>query len=116
MIETGGWIIKILVQKVKLSRAVLTKHCAVKTYGGSDYRDARFLDLGTIRGEWSALRPGCFTLGETDPGSYWVGGWMDPWSGLDDMEKLTFLTLQALELRSVGRPAGCQLRYRGSQV
>jgi hypothetical protein len=89
MIETGGRthlaVMTILLQNVKLPRALLTKHCtvkvvlcftkhcAVKTYGRSDYTDACFLDLSTIGGEWSALSPGCFTP----------------------------------DLRSVGRPAGC---------
>jgi hypothetical protein len=27
------------------------------------------------------------------PGAHWVGGWVDPRAGLDEMEKLKFLTL-----------------------
>jgi hypothetical protein len=33
-------------------------------------------------GEWLALRPG-----ERAPGPHWIGGWVDPRVGLDDMEK-----------------------------
>jgi hypothetical protein len=38
-------------------------------------------------GEWSASRPGRFTPGEIAPGTHWIGGWVDPVTGLDDMEK-----------------------------
>jgi hypothetical protein len=44
--------------------------------------------------------------------------WVDPRSGLDDVEKRKFLTLPGLELRPLGRPARSQslyrLRYPGS--
>jgi hypothetical protein len=63
--------------------------------------------------EWSALRPGRFT-----PCTLWVGGWVGPRAGLDDVEKIKFLTLQRLELRPLGRPFRNQslyrLRYPGS--
>jgi hypothetical protein len=36
----------------------------------------------------------------------------DPRVGLDDMEKLNFLTLPGLELRPLGRPACTQSLYR----
>jgi hypothetical protein len=42
----------------------------------------------------------------------WIGGWMDPSAGLDDVEKRKFLTLTGLELRPLGRPARSQLLYR----
>jgi hypothetical protein len=55
---------------------------------------------------------------ERDPGPHWIGGWVDPRVGLDDMEKWKFLTLSGLELRPLGRPASSQslyrLRYGGS--
>jgi hypothetical protein len=50
--------------------------------------------------------------------THWIGGWVDPRAGLDDMEKRKFLTLPGLELRPIGRPARSQslyqLRYPGS--
>jgi hypothetical protein len=71
-----------------------------------------------VGGEWSALRPDRFTPGERAPGTHWLGGWVDPRTGLDDVEKRKFLTLPGLELRSLGRPARSQslyrLRYPGS--
>jgi hypothetical protein len=51
-----------------------------------------FLDLGT---SW---RCGRFTLEERAPGTHWLGGWVDPRAGLEDLEKRKFLTLPGLEL------------------
>ncbi|PNF14462.1 hypothetical protein B7P43_G01680 [Cryptotermes secundus] len=36
-------------------------------------------------GEWSASRPGCFTPGERSPTTHWIGGWVDPKAGLDEV-------------------------------
>jgi hypothetical protein len=63
-------------------------------------------------GEWSASCPGRFTPGERAPGTHWIGGWVDPRAGLDDIEKRNFLTLPELELRPFSRPARSQLVYR----
>jgi hypothetical protein len=53
------------------------------------------------------------------PGIHWIGGWVSPRAGLDDVEKRKFLTLRRLELQPLGRPARSQslyrLRYPGSQ-
>jgi hypothetical protein len=40
---------------------------------------------------------------ERVPGTHWIGDTVDPRTGLDDMEKLEFLTLPGLELRPLGR-------------
>jgi hypothetical protein len=52
--------------------------------------------------------------------THWIGGWVGPRAGLDDVEKIKFLTLPGLELRSLGRPARSQslylLRYPGSCI
>jgi hypothetical protein len=32
------------------------------------------------------------------PGTHFIGGWVDPRAGLDDMEKWKFFTLSGLEL------------------
>jgi hypothetical protein len=59
--------------------------------------DPRFLDLGTT---YLDLGTSCrFTPDERAPGTHWIGGWVDSTAGLDDMEKLKFLTLPGLELR-----------------
>jgi hypothetical protein len=59
-----------------------------------------FLTSALTGGEWSASRPGCFI-----PGTHWIGWWVGPGAGLDDAEKVKFLTLPDLELRPLGRPA-----------
>jgi hypothetical protein len=74
--------------------------------------DPRFLDLGLVRDEWSASRPGRFTPRERAPGTHWIGGYVGPRAGLDDMEKRKFLTQSGLELRPLGRPARSQSLYR----
>jgi hypothetical protein len=60
--------------------------------------------------EWSAPRPGRFTPGERSPGTHWIGGWVGPRAGLDDVKRKLFLP--GLELRTVGRSAPSQLLYR----
>jgi hypothetical protein len=63
-------------------------------------------------GEWSASRHGRFTPGEKVPGTHWIGGWVGPRAGLDDVEKRKFLTLPGLELRLLGHPGRSQSLYR----
>jgi hypothetical protein len=46
------------------------------------------------------------------PGTQWMGWWVGPRTGLDDVEKRTFCTLPGLELRPLDRPARSQLLYR----
>jgi hypothetical protein len=43
--------------------------------------------------------PIAFPPGERAPGTLWIGGWVGPRTGLDDVEKRQFLTLPELELR-----------------
>jgi hypothetical protein len=48
-----------------------------------------YKDLGHLAldgGEWSASRPGHFTIGEIDPGIHWIVGWVGPRAGLDTVE------------------------------
>jgi hypothetical protein len=61
-----------------------------------------------VRGEWSALRLSRFIPGERDPCTHWLGGWVGPRAGLDDVEKRKFLTLSVPELRPLGLPARSQ--------
>jgi hypothetical protein len=39
------------------------------------------------RGEWSVSRPSRITPGERALSTHWIGGWVDPRAGLDDVEK-----------------------------
>jgi hypothetical protein len=54
----------------------------MKKYGGVDVEMKGFLTSTLVGGEWSASRPRRFT-----PGTHWIGGWVGPRAGLDDMEK-----------------------------
>jgi hypothetical protein len=62
--------------------------------------------------------PTALPPGERAPGTHWIGGWVGPGAGRDDVEKKKFLSLSGLELRPLGRPARSQslyrLRYPGS--
>jgi hypothetical protein len=72
------------------------------------YRSTFFLTSALIGGEWPASRLGRFTPGDRAPGTHWIGGWVGPTAGLDNVEKRKFLTLPGLELRPLGRPARSQ--------
>jgi hypothetical protein len=84
----------------------------MKTYGEVDVWVHIFLTLALVGGEWSASRPGRFTSEERAPGTHWIGGWVDPRSSLDDVEKRKYLTVPRLEPRPLGRPARSQSLYR----
>jgi hypothetical protein len=77
----------------------------MKAYGGVDAQILIFLTSALVEGEWSASRPGSFTPRKEPSGTHWIGGWVGPRAGLDDVEKGKFLTLPGLELRTLGRPA-----------
>jgi hypothetical protein len=70
----------------------------MKTYGVVDVRIHIFLTSALVEGQWSTSRPRRFIPGESDLGTHWVGGWVDPRAGLDDVEKGKFLIPQGLEL------------------
>jgi hypothetical protein len=46
------------------------------------------------------------------PGIHWIGGWVGPRGGLDDVEKRKFFILPGLEVRPLCRPAPSQSQYR----
>jgi hypothetical protein len=64
----------------------------MKAYGGVDVWIHIFLTSALAGGKWSVSSPGCFTSG-----THWIGGWVDPRAGLDDVEKRKFLTLPGFE-------------------
>jgi hypothetical protein len=82
----------------------------MKAYEEGDVYIHIFLTLALVGGDWSASRPGRFALVERAPGTHWIGGWMDPRTSLDDVEKKKILTLPGLKLWSLGRPA-CSQSY-----
>jgi hypothetical protein len=70
----------------------------MKAYGGVDVEIHIFLTSALAGGKWSASRLGHFTPGIRAPSTHWIGGWVDPRAGLDDMEKRKFLILPGLKL------------------
>jgi hypothetical protein len=59
----------------------------MKVYGGVDISIHIFLTSALTGGEWSTSRPSHFTPRERARGTDWIGGWVGPRDGLDDMEK-----------------------------
>jgi hypothetical protein len=84
----------------------------MKAYGGVNVESHIFLTSALVGDEWSDSCPGRFTPGVRAPGIHWIGGWLDPRAGLDDVEKRKFLTLPGLELQPLGRPARSPSLYR----
>jgi hypothetical protein len=77
----------------------------MKAYREVDIYINIVLTSALVGGEWSVSRLCRFTPGERTSGNHWVRGWVDPRTGLYDMENRKFVTLMGLELRSLGRPA-----------
>jgi hypothetical protein len=98
--------------KVKLSMCLTNWALCHKGVRGSGCIDPIFFTLALASVEWSASRPGRFTPGERAPGTHWIGDWVDPRIGLDDMEKRKFLTPLGLKLQPLGHPAHSQSLYR----
>jgi hypothetical protein len=59
----------------------------MKAYGEADLYINIFLTSALVGGEWSASRPSSLTTRERAHGTHWIGGWVDPRAGLDDVEK-----------------------------
>jgi hypothetical protein len=73
------------------------------TYGGFDvYIHVSFTST-LVEVEWSASRSGIFIPGERALSTHWIGGWVGPRDGLDDVEK--YLAIPGLELGPLLRPA-----------
>jgi hypothetical protein len=59
----------------------------MKVYEGVDVQIHVFLTSELVGGEWLASRHARFNPGENAPDSHWIGGWVGPRSGLDNVEK-----------------------------
>jgi hypothetical protein len=77
----------------------------MKAYKGVDVYIHIFLASALAGGEWSVSRPGRFISGGRAAGTHWIGSWVGPRAGMDDVEKRKFLTLAELELQPIGHPA-----------
>jgi hypothetical protein len=59
----------------------------MKAYGGVNVYIHNFLTSALAEAEWSALCPDRFTPRERVAGTYFMWDWVDPRTGLDDLEK-----------------------------
>jgi hypothetical protein len=84
----------------------------MKMYGGVDVYIHIFLTSALVGGEWSASRPCRVNPRERALGTHWIGGWVGPRTGLDNVEKRKFLSLLRLKVRPLGRQARSQYLYR----
>jgi hypothetical protein len=71
-----------------------------------------FLKSALVGGKWSASGTCLSYPGERAPSIHGIGDWVEPIAGLDDVEKIKFLTLPELKLRLFGRPIRSQSLYR----
>jgi hypothetical protein len=85
---------------------------ATKTYEEEDVSIHDFLTSPLVRGEWSGSHFGRSTPRVVVPRIHWVGGWMGPRYGLDDVEKREILPLVGLGLTPLVCPACSQSLYR----
>jgi hypothetical protein len=70
-----------------LCKVCLTKHYPMKAYGRVGAQIHVFLTSALVGGEWSASRHCRFIPREKAPGNLWIGSWLGPTAGLDDMAK-----------------------------
>jgi hypothetical protein len=63
-----------------------------------------------VAGEWAASSSSRFTLRENAPGTFLIGGWVDPSTGLDYVED-EILAPTGHELQSLGRQERSQSLY-----
>jgi hypothetical protein len=54
-------------------------------YGGVDVKIQAFSTSALVGGGWSDSRQGRFSPGESAHGTYWIGGWVGPRTGLDEV-------------------------------
>jgi hypothetical protein len=59
----------------------------MKAYVRVDIYTQVFLTSALDGDQWSASLPDPFIPGERAPGTHWIGAWVGPRAGLDDMEK-----------------------------
>jgi hypothetical protein len=84
--EVRGW--RKLYNDVKVVSLCLTKHHAMKTYWEVELQLHAFLTSALEGGgEWSASRPCRFTPGERTPGIHWMGFWVGPRAGVEEVAK-----------------------------
>jgi hypothetical protein len=84
----------------RLLYTLIPKYCgpfwktvhAMKSDRGVELQLHSFLTSEQAGGKWSTSGPGHFT-----PGTHWTGGWLNPRSGLDILEKKNFFHLLRID-------------------
>jgi hypothetical protein len=71
----------------------------MKTHEGVNVLINVLLTWVLVGGQWSASHPSCSTPGEGAYSTHWIGGWVGPRAGFDDMEKRKFLALPGLKFQ-----------------
>jgi hypothetical protein len=84
----------------------------MKTYGGVNIWIHVFFTYSLAGGEWSVSRLGRFTPGERVRDTYWIGDWVGPRAGLNDMVERIFLALAVLDLQPLVHPIRSQWLHR----
>lgn len=74
-------------------------------YGGVDCTDPGIPDLRT-----SWMPQPLYPYGKS-PCTHWTGGWFDPRTSLDNVERREIVPLLGFELHPLSCPAHCQLLY-----
>jgi hypothetical protein len=72
---------------VKVKSLRLAKYHALKAHGRWRYSSIHSLTSALDGGEWSASRPGRFTLRERTSGTHWIGSWVGRRAVLDAVVK-----------------------------
>jgi hypothetical protein len=72
--------------KVKMSLCLINQASHLEDVPVNRGIAPSFLTSALDRGEWSASQTTRITPGERAPGTHWMGGWVDPTAGLDDVE------------------------------
>jgi hypothetical protein len=91
--------------KTKFSLCLTNEVLRNEDVWGSGGIDPRFLDLGTSWRWVVSFTPRPLYPGQSAPGTNWIGGWENPRTGLDIMEKWTFLPPPGLEPQILRHPA-----------
>jgi len=88
----------------------------MKTYRGSGGIAPAFLTSTLDGGEWSASRPGRFTLRERAPGTHWIGGWVGPRAAVVEMGQGR-LWIKATSIYENGKVQGrSKITFYGKKV
>jgi hypothetical protein len=95
--------------KIQLAPCLLNEALSYEDIPGTGIIAHTFLTTTLDRGEWSASRPGIFTVGDTAPGTNWTGGWVDLRLCLDASEKRKILNFRE---SNPDHPARRQCVYR----